>query len=112
LIQDIIMISRRDPGLSGEVLNELSKVDQPVHMQVMISPTCPYCAAAVGSVHRFAMANDFITGDMVELAEFPHLAVKYDVQGVPKIIINEKGSVTGALHEMDLAKEVLKAIGK
>ena len=112
LIQDIIMISRRDPGLSKEVLDELSKIDQPVHIQVMISPTCPYCAAAVGTVHRLAMANDHITGDMVELAEFPHLAVKYNVQGVPKIIINEKESVTGALPDMDLAKEVLKAIGK
>ena len=112
LIQDIIMVSRRDPGLPKEVLDELQKIDQPVHIQVMISPTCPYCAAAVASVHRFAMANEFITGDMVELAEFPHLAVKYNVQGVPKIIINEKESVTGVLNEMDLARELLKAIGK
>jgi glutaredoxin-like protein len=112
MIQDIIMISRRDPGLSKEVLDELSKVNQPVHIQVMISPTCPYCARAVGAAHRFAMANDNITSDMVELAEFPHLAVKYNVQGVPKIIINEKESLTGALPDMDLAKEVLKALGK
>jgi glutaredoxin-like protein len=112
MIQDIMMISRRDPGLSREVLDELSKVDQPVHIQVMISPTCPYCAAAVGTVHRFAMASDYITGDMVELAEFPHLAVKYNVQGVPKIIINEKESVTGALPDMDFAKTVLKVLGK
>jgi glutaredoxin-like protein len=112
MIQDIVMVSRSDPGLSKEVVDELSKVDQPVHIQVMISPTCPYCAATVGTVHRFAMANDYITADMVELAEFPHLAVKYNVGGVPKIIINEKESVTGALPEMDLAKEVLRVIGK
>jgi alkyl hydroperoxide reductase subunit AhpF len=108
----MIMISRREPGLSKEVLDELSKVDQPVHIQVMISPTCPYCAATVGTVHRFAMASDHITGDMVELAEFPHLAVKYNVQGVPKIIINEKESFTGVLPDMDFAKAVLKALGK
>jgi glutaredoxin-like protein len=112
MIRDIVMISRRDPGLSKEVLDELSKIDQPVHIQVMISPMCPYCALAVAAVHRLAMASDHITGDMVELAEFPHLAVKYNVQGVPKIIINEKESVTGALPDMDLAKEVLKALGK
>ena len=58
------------------------------------------------------MASDYITSDMVEVSEFPHLAVKYNVQGVPKIIINEKQSVTGALPDMDLAKEVLRAIGK
>ena len=39
LIEDIILISRRDSGLSKEVLSELSKIDQPVHIQVMISPT-------------------------------------------------------------------------
>lgn len=39
LIEDIIDVSRRDPGLPKEVLNELVKVDRPVHIQVMISPT-------------------------------------------------------------------------
>jgi glutaredoxin-like protein len=38
-IEDILLISRRDSGLPKEVLTELSKVDQPVHIQVMISPT-------------------------------------------------------------------------
>jgi glutaredoxin-like protein len=112
MIQDIMMISRRDPGLSKEVLDELSKVDQSVHIQIMISPTCPYCARAVAAAHRFAMASDNITSDMVELAEFPHLAVKYNVQGVPKIIINEKESFTGVLPDIDFARAVLKALGK
>ena len=39
LIEDIQDVSSRDPRLPGEVLAELAKVDQPVHMQVMISPT-------------------------------------------------------------------------
>lgn len=39
LIEDIIDVSRRDPGLSEDILKELSKIDRPVHIQVMISPT-------------------------------------------------------------------------
>jgi glutaredoxin-like protein len=39
LIEDIIDVSRRDPGLPNEVLTQLSIVNQPVHIQVMISPT-------------------------------------------------------------------------
>lgn len=39
LVQDILMVSRGDPGLPGEVAKELAKLDKPVHIQVMISPT-------------------------------------------------------------------------
>ena len=39
LIEDIMDVGKRNPGLSKEVMTELAKVDQPVHMQVLISPT-------------------------------------------------------------------------
>lgn len=49
---------------------------------------------------------------MGEMAEFPHVAMKYDVQGVPKTIINDTSSVLGAQPESLLAREVPKALGK
>jgi glutaredoxin-like protein len=39
LIGDIMDAGRRDPGLSKEVMTELARVDKPVHLQVLISPT-------------------------------------------------------------------------
>ena len=39
LIEDILDAGKRNPGLSKEVMTELAKVDRPVHMQVLISPT-------------------------------------------------------------------------
>lgn len=39
LIEDIVDASRREPTLQKDVLAELAKVDQPVHIQVLISPT-------------------------------------------------------------------------
>jgi len=39
LVEDIKDVGGRDPGLSKEVMAELAKVDKPVHMQVLISPT-------------------------------------------------------------------------
>lgn len=58
------------------------------------------------------MASEHITGEMVEVSEFPHLAVKYNVRGVPNTIINEKHSVLGAQPEREVLKVVLEAIGK
>ncbi len=58
------------------------------------------------------MANEHITGDMVEVSEFPDVAVKYQVQGVPKTVINEDHSFVGAQPVPNALAEVLKAIGK
>lgn len=58
------------------------------------------------------MASDRITADMVEGSEFPFLVNKYNVQGVPHTVINEEHSVVGPQPELELAKAVLKAIGK
>ncbi len=112
LVEAIVDVGKRDHGLPDAILAQLERVDRPVRMQAMVSPTCPYCPRAVRTAHRFAMASDFITGDMVEITEFPQLAVKYGVQGVPNTIINDAESVVGGLPEKDFAKAVLKSIRK
>lgn len=58
------------------------------------------------------MASKHITGDMVEVSEFPHIAVKYNVRGVPNTILNEDHSLVGGQSELEFAKKVLEAIGK
>lgn len=58
------------------------------------------------------MENENITADMVELTEFPQLAQKYHVMGVPKTIINETHAVDGAVPESALVDLVLAAIGE
>lgn len=39
LIEDIMDAGKRSPGLSEELMTELDKIDKPVHLQVLISPT-------------------------------------------------------------------------
>lgn len=110
LINDIINISKRDHGISDEIMAELNKVDKPVHLQIMISTTCPYCPPAVSTAHAFAMANENITADMVETSEFPHLVNRYNVNGVPHTVINEKESVVGAVPQKELVQKILNVI--
>lgn len=110
LVQDILAVGRRDPGLPPEVIGELSKIDKPVHIQVMISPACPYCAQAVHMAHQFAMAGDTIRADMVETTEFPYLATKYNVHGVPHVIVNETHSFVGSKPEHAFLQEILTAL--
>ena len=112
LIEDILLVSRGDPGLSPKTLEQISGIDKPVHIQVFITQTCPYCPRAVILAHKLAMASDLIRADMVGAIEFPHLANRYRVFGVPKIVVNEEHSFEGALPEPLFVAGVLKGIGR
>jgi hypothetical protein len=60
--------------------------------------------------HQLAVESDLITSDMVEVSEFPHLAVKYQVMGVPRTVINETIHVEGAVPEAMLMREFAKLL--
>lgn len=105
LIQDILMIGTGETGLSKETKQWVARLKHPLHLQVFVTPTCPYCPQAVVMAHRLAMESDLIQADMVEATEFSHLAMKYDVMGVPRTVINEDYHIEGAVPEpMLLAK--------
>jgi predicted DsbA family dithiol-disulfide isomerase len=57
------------------------------------------------------MESDKVTADMVEAMEFPHLAQRYGVMGVPKTIANEKSVAEGALPEAHLLANIMDIVG-
>ncbi len=107
LLEDIRMVSRGEPALRPETLEALGRLTGPVRVQVFVTPTCPYCPRAVLLAHKLAMASDLVTGEMVEATEFPHLAQRYHVQGVPRTVINEVVHVEGAVPEQQLIMELM-----
>jgi len=110
LVQDIIDASRDVTKLSEETRNNLKKVDKPIHIQVFVLPTCPYCPGMGRLAHQFAMESESIKADIVEASEFPQLTHKYAVMAVPKTVINEKVEVLGAVTEEALVEKVLQAL--
>jgi len=48
----------------------------------------------------------------VESTEFPHLANKFNVYGVPKTVVNETVSFEGAVPEEEFLARVLEAASK
>ena len=112
LINDILMVSRRDSGLDAKTREYLKKLDKPLHLQVFVTPTCPYCPRAVLLAHQMAMENPvMIRGEGVEATEFPELASRFNVRGVPQTVINAgSGMVVGAVPEKNLLAEIMRAL--
>lgn len=110
LLESIEMISTEDTQLSQDTIERVKTIDKPVHIQVFVTPTCPYCPSAVLMGHALAMLNRNIRADMVEATEFPQLAHKYNVRGVPRVVINENHFFEGALPENLYLDEVMHAL--
>jgi len=110
LIEDIIDVSRGESGLSQNTIQALSKIQTPVHIQVFVTPTCPYCPRSVRLAHKLALQSEHIRADAVEAMEFPHLAIKYHVQGVPRTVINETTHIEGAVPEAALVQKLVAAV--
>ncbi|MFZ0388890.1 MAG: thioredoxin family protein [Calditrichia bacterium] len=109
ILEDIQQVAAGSPQVSEETKKEIAKIDRPLRLQVFVTPTCPYCPGAVLMAHKLAMLNENITADMVEATEFPHLSMRYQVQGVPRTMIGEKHSIEGALPEPHFVQQVMEA---
>lgn len=109
LLEDIQLVAKGDPEVSEETRREIAKITQPLRLQVFVTPTCPYCPSAVVTAHKLAMLNENIVADMVEATEFPHLSMKYQVQGVPRTMIGETAAIEGALPESHFVQRVMDA---
>jgi len=107
LIEDIVMVSRRDSGLSEETRNRLAQITDPIHLKVFVTLLCPHCPGAVRLAHQMAMQSPNVTAEMIEAQEFPDLARSHGVMGVPKTLANDKSVVDGALPEKVLVEAVL-----
>ena len=112
LINDILAVSRRDSGLTENTREFLKQLNQPVHLQVFVTPSCPYCPRAVLLAHQMAMENpQMIRAEGVEATEFPELANRFNVRGVPQTVINSgAGIVVRAVPEQNLLAEIMRAL--
>ncbi|MGO9147614.1 MAG: protein disulfide oxidoreductase [Desulfomonilia bacterium] len=110
LIEAILMVSAGKSGLAPETLHLLELIDMPVHLEVMVTLTCPYCPHMVHLAHQMAIANEHIKADMIESSQFPQLVQRYEVSGVPKTVINEGASFEGALPAPQAILEILKVV--
>jgi alkyl hydroperoxide reductase subunit F len=110
LVEAIVMASQGKSGLDPEIEKLVKLIDEPVHLEVMVTLTCPYCPKMVHVAHQMAMANDNIRADMVESSEFPQLVQRYEVNGVPRTVINERPTFEGALPPLDAVLAILKTI--
>ncbi len=108
-IESVINVSHGTTNLSEETKKKLHSIEKPVHIQVFVTLTCPFCPVAAALAHKFAIESDKVEATVIDVSEFLHLGQKYSVTGVPKIIINERTELVGAVPESQFVAHVVQA---
>ncbi len=100
------------PELSDETRLWLITLDRNLHLEVFVTPTCPYCPRAVRLAQEMARVNpSHVVADMVDASTFSRLSNKFNVMGVPMTVVNGSKSVTGAVPESRLISTIREALG-
>ncbi len=110
LLEAIEMISKGESGLSPATKEKLKALDAPLNLQVFVTPTCPYCPRAVVLAFRMAMESTQVTASMVEATEFPLLASRYRVSGVPHTVIGDSPQAMEGVYPEAAAADAVLAV--
>ena len=110
LIRAILLVGGGASVLSAGNRERVAAIDRPVNVHVFTTPTCPHCPRAVILAHEMAWANPNVTAYAVEATEFPDLARRYHVTGVPKTVVDDGVEILGAIPEDAFIEQALSRL--
>jgi glutaredoxin-like protein len=111
LTESIVNVSKDSSNISERSKIRLRSIPRSVHIEVFVTPTCPYYGMIAELAYQFAIENTMIRLNLVEITEFPELAQKYNFVSVPKVVINRKSEFIGAVPEDVFVEFIMTSVG-
>lgn len=112
LLTGIIDNGRDEFSLTRETMDFLDGLEEDLNIKVFVTPTCPHCPPSVVLAHRMAAYSPRVTAEAIEANEFQELSEKYQVQGVPRTVINETFAAEGSQPESYLIEALKRHMEK
>ncbi|MHA2006935.1 MAG: thioredoxin family protein [Promethearchaeota archaeon] len=100
------------PYYADQIITHLKKIKKS-NMKIFITPTCPYCPMTVPVLTLFSIVTKGrISSEVIDVNLNPDIGQKYQVQGVPMTVINEKDVIHGMFSPQDLLDKLVGAKGR
>lgn len=107
LIMAIMLASANGTILSDAALKRLFELKEPRHIQIFVSPTCPYCPQqALTAISAAIAMPDLITVEVIEMYENRDYIDKYHIVTVPFTVINDTPIGTGVKPSEIFVEEI------
>ena len=108
-IETMVLVSQDDSKLSQEAREKLKELKDERHIEVYVTPTCPYCPLAVLLANKVAIeGKGKVKAECIEVQENMDLAMKYNIRSVPQQIIDGKVSSVGVQPELKFVEDVIR----
>jgi glutaredoxin-like protein len=107
LVEAIGMTSTGESGLTDQSRARLKTLNEPVRVQVFFTPSCVYCPRMISLANRLAVESPLVSAVAIDATEYPDLVRRYNVNGVPKTVINDRVEIMGAVPEDELVMAVV-----
>lgn len=107
LLQAIKLAATGKTELAADSRVRLKDLTKPVTVQVFFTPTCVYCPRMIALANQVAIESPFVSTAAIDATEFPDLVRRYNVNGVPKTIINGTREIMGAVPEGDFVTALM-----
>jgi len=91
-INGVVLASRGEVELDEKGKEIVEQIKQPLDVRVFVTTSCGYCPQAAITAYQFAIASPNVVANVYDAQENPDLSQKYQVVGVPKIVITKQGS--------------------
>lgn len=104
----LMMVSTGRSFLSERSRELLQELQEPRHVKVFVSPTCPYCPGqCVNAIKAAVEKPDLVSVECVETGENPDYATQYSVGSIPHTVYDEKLSTVGLESELAFVLQLL-----
>jgi len=100
------------PYYADQIITHLKKIKM-ANMKIFITPTCPYCPMTVPVLTLFSIVSKGkVSSEVIDVNLNPDMGKKYQVQGVPMTVINEKDIIHGMFTPQDLLDKLVGSKGR
>ena len=107
-IQNIIYFSGVRSFYDDAIIMNLKNMQKST-LKLFITLTCPYCPSVVPVSGLFAiLSRGKVKTEIIDIDVNQDLAMKYQVQGVPHVMINEDQHIFGVFSPQDLLEKLTR----
>ncbi|TDM14219.1 alkyl hydroperoxide reductase subunit F [Macrococcus bovicus] len=100
----LLQVSGRAPKEEQSTLEQIAKLDQPLHFETYISLTCTKCPDVVQALNLMSVVNPNITHTMIDGAVFREESK--DIMAVPSIFLNGEEFGSGRMTVDEIVAQV------
>ncbi len=107
-INSIQYFSGVSPYYKDLIVSHMKKI-QKSKVKMFITQACQYCPQTVPVLNLFAIVSKGkISAEIIDVDVNPDIAEKYQVQGVPHTVVNEKDHIYGMFSPQDFLDKLTK----